>query len=659
VSWRRTLRRGLTPTLALLLAFAAPAAADAEPLRMANLRVDGGEEAWHPESSFEIDWDQVPGPPIEPSAVLYRLYDQNGEPLAGPVRETRKRVRIDSLLVPPAPGAYRLEIWLEDARGEAGPPAFAQLRFDDQRPPPPAPLPPAAWLTSNEEARLRIGHPQGRLPVSGIRGYAVSLDQGGGSSPCALAGWCSDPEIDLGGGIDDDLISLGALPQGTTFARVVAVSGSGVASPVATVPFEVDATPPTLALQGLPDGWSDGPVRVSALARDQLSGMGAAGPNGPFTAIAVDGRAPTIANGDGVSAWIAGSGIHRVAYFGRDAAGNANDGRLGPKPAGATVAIDEEPPRVLFAAVQDPAEPERVEATVADPLSGPSSARGAIGVRAAGAHGRFEGLPTQVAAGRLVAHWDSDAYPSGKYEFLATGYDRAGNAASGGQRERGGRMVLVNPLKEQVRIEAGFGGRARERIAPYGRAVRFSGRLQGPSGKPLRGLEVTVREVFAAGSAPEQRAVVVRTDADGVFAIRLAPGPTRDVSASFAGTPTLTRAAAASVRLDVRSGLRFRASAATARIGGAPIRFSGVVGAAGAARGVEGLPVELQFRYPGAGWSEFRTLEANSRGRFRYLYRFSDDDSRGVRFQFRAVAGQREGWPYEPAFSRPVAVTGR
>jgi hypothetical protein len=113
------------------------------------------------------------------------------------------------------------------------------------------------------------------------------------------------------------------------------------------------------------------------------------------------------------------------------------------------------------------------------------------------------------------------------------------------------------------------------------------------------------------------------------------------------------------VHLGILAFVRLRASAATATVGGAPIVFHGSVDQTAAARGKKGLPVELQFRYPGADWSEFRTVEADAHGRFRYAYRFSDDDSRGVRFQFRAYVGQKEGWPYEPAFSRPVVVTGR
>jgi RNA polymerase sigma factor (sigma-70 family) len=50
--------------------------------------------------------------------------------------------------------------------------------------------------------------------------------------------------------------------------------------------------------------------------------------------------------------------------------------------------------------------------------------------------------------------------------------------------------------------------------------------------------------------------------------------------------------------------------------------------------------------------------QTNSRGRFRYAYRFSDDDSRGVRFLFRAYVPALGDGPYEPGGSRPVAVRG-
>jgi hypothetical protein len=51
-------------------------------------------------------------------------------------------------------------------------------------------------------------------------------------------------------------------------------------------------------------------------------------------------------------------------------------------------------------------------------------------------------------------------------------------------------------------------------------------------------------------------------------------------------------------------------------------------------------------------------VQTNRLGRFRYAYRFSDDDSRGVRFRFRAFVPAQRDWPYEPSATRPVAVRG-
>ncbi|HET9184898.1 MAG TPA: hypothetical protein VFN82_02050 [Solirubrobacterales bacterium] len=675
----------------LLLALAGacmfPTAAEAtEPLRIESLQVQGGEASWHASRIFRLDWTQLPGPPVRPRAVVYRLFNREGHLVAGPIRNSETVDLISPLAVPPVPGIYTVEVWLEDDEGRAGPVSRADLRFDDTPPPPPTPQAPDGWLAGHENAELKIGHPAGALPLAGIRGYAVSLDSGNGSYPCARPPSCSVAETDLPHGIADDTIALGTLPEGETWARVVAVSDSGVASPVASAVFRSDASLPRLSLQGAPSRWSNGPVRLTALSADDLSGMALAGPTGPFTAIAVDRAPPALAAGDSVSAWVSGSGIHRVSYFARDAAGNVADGASALPPATAEVRIDEDPPRVLFAPAQDPAEPERIEATVADRLSGPDPGRGSIQLRQAGSHGRFEALPSRVVGGRLVAHWESDSYPDGKYELLATGYDRAGNAATGSDRERGAKMVLVNPLKTRARLEVGFGARQMvrqrcrrtsrgrrchrqtissfasrpaARTVPFGRGMQFGGRLQNISGAPLEGQEVAVTETFAPGSQPSRRTTLVRTQSDGTFSLQLAPGPGRDVSAAFAGTRTLTRASGRSVHLGVLASVDLRASAGMAEVGGAPLVFSGEIARAGTTALEEGLPVELQFRYPGAGWSSFRTVQTDARGRFRYAYRFSDDDSRGVRFQFRAYAKGREGWPYEPAFSRPVSVVGR
>jgi hypothetical protein len=659
----------LVPRLAALLLAAAvgaalsPAPAGAEldeRLGIVDLSVADGEDAWHPVNIFRVDWVRASGG-LPVAAAHFQVRDDT-RVLVPDTRIDGEVDRIESIEVPGPPGRYWADVWLEGPGGEIGPPATATLRFDDVAPGPARPAGPGAWLAAETAAVLRIGHPPKPLPVSGIRGYAISVDRGNGGAPCQGPARCTVAETDLNGGIHDDTIVLAGLREGVSFARVVAVSASGMRSrAVESIALRVDATFPELALQGLPGGWSSHPVRLTATAADALSGMAAAGSGGPYTALAIDGHAPTVAAGGSVSAMVIGEGVHRVGYYARDAAGNVADGEAGaPAPVGALVRIDETPPGLAFPLRQDPSEPERIEATVTDALSGPDPGRGTIAVRPAGSRQPFAPLPTTVEEGRLLAWWDSDRYPAGSYEFSAVGYDAAGNAGRGDRRLDGARMVLNNPLKAPTELVSGFGGRrlAGARATRYGRGTAFGGRLKAAAGAGLGGLPVLVTETFAAGAEPGRRVTVLHTRPDGAFHLRLPPGPSRRVEASFAGSRLLTRSSAPPSRLEVRSSLRLRSSAATARIGGAPVLFSGRVGRLGTSTPTGGLSVELQFRVAGSAWAEFRSLRTGAAGRFRYPYAFSDDDSRGVRFQIRAHVPAQEGWPYEPANSHPVIVTG-
>jgi hypothetical protein len=679
-------------TLAIALCTSAsvtPTAASASDLASqlvaVNLRASGGESAWNPENYFRLHWDRpaVADQGFPVTGAGYRIGDAAGnvlmeEHLSGDHNAT------GAIHIPwPSPGLYSADLWLEGPGGERGPQSSVALRYDNARPGPVQPLFPAIWTGRSQATVVKIAHPAGPLPLSGIRGYAVSVDRGEDSIPCEGEERCTVAETDLDGGIDDDEISIGVLPAGVRFVRAVAVSGSGMRSEqVKATLVKVDAIRPDTSLAGAPPGWADGPVRLTATATDSMSGMVANGPGGPFTAIAIDGGVPRTDPGASTTAMVAGQGIHTVAYYARDAAGNFG----GDEPRTAAIRIDEDPPAVAFAKAQDPAEPERIEATVSDPLSGPGAVRGSIAVRPAGSHQPLAPLPTVVSPGRLVAHWDSDSSPSGTYEFRATGYDAAGNTTNSERRAGGARMVLTNPLKKPTEIVAGFGGRRlvwqrcsrrkgqrrcrheeiegferrpTTRVTPYGHSLSYSGRLTSGPGAPLSGLPVQIVETFAAGADSPQRTTTVETAADGTFVTRLEPGPSRHVVAAFPGSRTLSRVSGGRVRLRVLGDVRMRASSATARIGGAPVVFSGGVGDLGAPIPAGGKLIELQFRFPGSEWSEFRTIRTDAHGHFRYRYSFSDDDSRGIRFQFRAFVPAQDGWAYEAAASRPLFVTGR
>ncbi len=637
----------------------------------ADLQVEGGEEAWHPRRSFRLIWrNPAPNDGAPIAAVRYRVLDPAGAVAIGATRIGWPATSVEGLEVPGPPGAYTAEVWLEDATGALGAPAAAKLRFDDGRPGGVTPSVAATWIgRAAFPVAVRLSHPSGEQPVSGIRGYAVSVAPTQDRSPCASLDRCTEAETDLRGGVDDDSYLVADLPEGTSHVQALAVSGSGMASAaVGSAVLRVDKTSPATRLEGLPDGWTNQPVRLTAAAVDGGSGMSAgAGGVPPYTAIVIDGGTPVTAAGNAVSVTVIGEGLHWIAYYARDLAGNVDDGAgsngtPNPSPPTALVRIDREPPSISFINAQDPSDPELIRAWIADSMSGPAPGRGWIGIRRRSSGDPFAPLPAAPrSSGELRARWDSDAYPAGEYELRAVGYDAAGNAAATTHRANGAVMILTNPLKAATTLAAGFAGQStiRRRTVPYGRGALFGGRLtEGISG-PLNGVPVRIVERFGTGAGLGDRVSTVTTDPDGNFGIRLSAGPSREVTAVFDGTPTLTRATSSSALLAVRSGVRLRVSAPIAKIGGPPLVFRGQVGAAPATIPPGGKSVQLQFRLPGLPWSEFRTIQTDRRGRFRYAYRFSDDDSRGVRFQFRAYAAEQAGWPYEPAGSRPVSVRGR
>lgn len=655
----------LIPVLAVVATFAVaiPAAGGATDFRPLELSIDGGEESWHAESSFAVRWSNPPGV----AAVHYRLLDPSGQVSLSEARIGWATTAIQQLTVPQAPGAYIAEVWLEDSAGNEGSPVAARLRFDESPPGHVDPLPPAVWISrTGFPFTIHLSRPPGPQPLSGIRGYAVSVDPAVDGEPCAGAFACGESETDLRAGIEGDSLAIAELPEGTSYVHAVAVSGSGMRSAVAgSAIVRVDKTDPVTRLSGAAGGWSDRPLALTATATDGGSGMTATGVGPtPFTAIRVDGGSPTVAAGDITATSVIGSGVHTVAYYGRDAAGNVDDGgssngRPNRAPATTVVRIDRDAPGLAFSNAQDPADPERIEVRSFDALSGIDPARGGISVRPVGSSGRFEALPTQAFGTTLVARWDSEACPPGEYEFRATAYDLAGNSASTLSRAGGTAMRLRSPLKVATTLLAGLGRNRASGTVAYGHGAPYTGLLIGGRRTPLAGMPVRIVERFAAGAEPRERESTVRTGPGGGFSVRLTPGPSREIVAIAPPTATLQGSRSRTTSLSVRGRVHLGVSSPVAKVGGRPIVFRGKIASAGAEMPADGSAVQLQFRLPDLTWSEFRTVRTDRRGRFRYAYRFTDDDSRGAHFQFRALIPAQAGWPFEPAGSLPVAVLGR
>jgi hypothetical protein len=641
--------------------------AQASPPRPAGLQVVGGANAWHADNRFELKWVNPPvgGQPLV--ATHYRVRDPDGDVL----NESRIGWLSDgiaALTLPKVPGTYSAEVWLEDAAGNQGPAASQQLRFDNVRPASIEAEPVTGWIgRADFPLRIRLGHPPGPPPLSGLRGYAVAIGAAPLNTPCAAPDRCTEAETTLHNGTGSDEMRIDTLPERTNYLHAVAVSGSGMKSPSSgrTV-LRVDTTDPVTLLSGAPKGWTNRAVWLVASAADSGSGMEPTGDGPqPFTAIRVDSDPPATERGGSVAANLIDEGVHRVAYYARDAAGNVDDGGgsnglTNSAPRTVVVRIDRTPPNLAFANSQDPTDPELLRVRITDSLSGADSSRGQIGVRRAGSGDRFEPLPpARSSGGELRARWDSDSYSPGDYEFRAVGYDAAGNAAMTTRRRNSSSMVLSNPLKATTTLRVRFHREGLQRTVRYGRRVLLSGRLIGGRSAPLFGKSVRVIERFLAGTRPATHVSTAITGPDGGFSIRTTAGPSRTIAIAFDGSPTLGRSAGPILELGVRSRVQLRASAAVATIGGPPLVFRGRLVSPPEAIPPTGRSVQLQFRLPGLPWAEFRTVQTDGRGRFRYAYRFSDDDSRGARFQFRAYAPAQEDWPYEPGGSQPILVRGR
>ena len=173
--------------------------------RRSTSRVADGEEAWHAENRFSSSWTAA-GHRLQPAVI--------GRRLPRPQRRRRGRSpdsgigwaadRIAPTSASPArPAPTRPRSGSRTSAGGRARTRPSRCASTTPGPAPAAPLQPGRWL-----GRTDFPYPSGSstrraaLPVSGIRGYAVSVDRSADGEPCAGPDRCTDAETDLRGGID-------------------------------------------------------------------------------------------------------------------------------------------------------------------------------------------------------------------------------------------------------------------------------------------------------------------------------------------------------------------------------------------------------------------------------------------------------------------------
>lgn len=436
-----------------------------------------------------------------------------------------------------------------------------------------------------------------------------------------------------------------------------------------------DHTAPSVTASGslLAPGWHRGAGELVAEASDGGSGVhrieaavGMAGvaPTQTFQCAVIAGSAMTsrtqpCAGAQRVAATLDttappfADGANLVTVCARD---YGSDGA--PGCAQQTVMVDNTPPALILAPIGR-TDPELIRAPVSDGHSG--VAGGALAYRPV-AGGAWRELPTELVAGELQARVDSSSEHPGRYLLRATAADVAGNIAATTSRTGGEEMIVTFPLRDETRLAASIEGRDRF-IAAYDERPELTGKLRDERGRPLTGEPVEVLERFAGGSTLEPVSHVVRTDAHGRYAARVARGPSRRITVRYAGSPRRLPAVAEPVRLGVRGAATLKISSRRVRAG-RRAAFSGSIGRYGARVPEAGKLVELQvsgggIRRPRTVRQAFRT---DAGGRWSIRYGFDRFYSRPTRFRFRLKVTPESRWPYlGPVYSarRPLTVLPR
>jgi hypothetical protein len=314
------------------------------------------------------------------------------------------------------------------------------------------------------------------------------------------------------------------------------------------------------------------------------------------------------------------------------------------------VFVDNTSPTASFANFQNPNDPELIRAQVGDATSG--IAAGSIYFRAVGAT-TWRPLPTQYRLGQLRARIDSTVDPPGRYEFMARAIDKARNTTVTTQRSNGRPMVLTFPLKSGVRLDAHLHGGSNRLTVGYGKPSTVSGILRDASGQPLPDQDVTVSEYFGEGALIDRRVRTVHTDSHGGWKERLPGGPSRKISASYAGSRRYLPDETLAGHLEVKTKATLHISSHHVPEGHR-VAFKGRIAHLAARIPAVGKLVELEVK-DGKSWHTVRRpFYTRSDGRYRLRYRFARFYVSNVRYRFRVRVLRERNWPYKAPVSSRV-----
>ena len=260
-------------------------------------------------------------------------------------------------------------------------------------------------------------------------------------------------------------------------------------------------------------------------------------------------------------------------------------------------------------------------------------------------------VPCKLAA-TAVVDWDSNSVPDGDHQARLVVDDAAGNELVHGPFRIRIRNTPTScgDRAAGLRVTARFRRDGRRATVRRGRAVRITGRVTS-GGAPVAGATVhLVRRVQRRGATAGPSGAVAISRADGRYALRVPPGPSRTLRLGVRASGTATRFAC-SRRLQLRVRAQVSLRAEPRRLAGAgTVRFGGRV--RGGHIPARGKIVVLQAREAGR-WRTFTATRSDRRGRFHARYRFRGNPGS---YPVRALVPEEAAYPFAAGTSRAVTV---
>lgn len=242
---------------------------------------------------------------------------------------------------------------------------------------------------------------------------------------------------------------------------------------------------------------------------------------------------------------------------------------------------------------------------------------------------------------------DAAGNVSAPYNFafvVATGGQNGGGTGSGGGTppSNGSPAVEQPVVKTEKSVIS----------SKNGKNVLVEGTLVTAQGIPIAGaqLDVSALDLGVFDAVPKSIGTTTTTAA-GRYSFSVRPDGARRISVLFKPFPTSFGTAVTSTI--VREDLTLSVKRSKARIKpGGLLTLSGELEGAGSA--ADEAPVEIDALI-GKSWRAVGVVEANSRGRYKWRYRFTRVQQ-PTRFTFRAIVRRNKTWPWPTEISKRVKV---